>query len=68
MGRTVIYKTDEVAALTAIKNTYFPTGKDSLVKDDTVVPPIDEITAYTDALAARATTVNPDIKYPGQPK
>ena len=66
--RTEITRESEQAALGAIVTKFFPAGKTKLVQDDTVTPAIDEITPYTDAIAAHASAINPKKGYPGQSK
>lgn len=68
MSRITIQKTDEAAFFASLKETYFPTGKTELVYDNTAVPPIDEITPYTNAIAAHATLISPIRQYPGSSK
>lgn len=66
--RIEITKSKVAADLVALRDEHLPNFNSKLVYDDEVDPIIDTITPYTNALAALATTVNPDIKYPGQPK
>ena len=62
--KVILLKTDDTAAIEAIRQKYFPAGVTQLVYDDSTTPITNQITPYATNMAAHLDNIDPIKHYP----